>query len=318
MTRPTIGLDIGGTNLRAAVVDHEGVVLTERRERSAGDWAELRGLTVGLIGALRVEHDVAAVGIGAAGLVDGDGVIHYAPNVSGFRNTPVRAEIEAAIGLPTVVENDANAAAWGEFRHGAARGVADALIITLGTGVGGGIISGGQLLRGARGFGGEIGHFTVDPDGPMCACGEPGHWEALASGSALGRMARAAAAAGEAPAVLDAAGGRAGDVSGVHVSDAARAGAPDALALVARYAEYVALGLIGLVNILDPEIVVVSGGLVEEGEMLLGPVRRAFADRIEGSVYRPTPPIVVAQLGDAAGTVGAATLAQELVGASRT
>ncbi|HZJ27311.1 MAG TPA: ROK family protein [Acidimicrobiia bacterium] len=313
MTRPTIGLDIGGTNLRAAVVDRDGVVLTHRREVSAGAWEPMRGHILEVIAALRAEHDVAAVGIGAAGLVDRDGVIRYAPNVPGFLNTPVRSEIEEAIGLPTIVENDANAAAWGELTHGAARGADDALIITLGTGVGGGIVSGGRLLRGANSFGGEIGHFTVDVDGPMCACGEPGHWEALASGTALGRMARDAAAAGTAPAVLAAAGGRVDAVTGIHVSDAARHGAPDALALVTRYAEYVALGLIGLANILDPEIVVVSGGLIAEGEMLLGPVRSSFADRIEGTAYRPTPPIVVAELGDTAGTVGAAMIARSLV-----
>lgn len=316
MTRPTIGLDIGGTNVRAAVVDHEGVVIAERRESSEGDWAGLRATMVGLIAGLTADHDVAAVGIGAAGLVGGDGVVHYAPNVAGFRDTAVRAEIEAAISLPTLVENDANAAAWGEFRHGAARGVSDVLIITLGTGVGGGIISGGYLLRGANGFGGEIGHFTVDRNGPMCACGEPGHWEAVASGNALGRMARAAAAAGDAPAVLAAADGRADEVTGMQVSEAAQAGAPDALALVERYAGHVALGLVGLVNILDPALIVISGGLVAEGEMLLRPVRRAFADRIEGAAYRPSVPIVVGQLGESAGTIGAATLAHDLVDGS--
>lgn len=313
LSGPTIGLDIGGTNLRGAVVDHNGEVLAERRERSASAWAPLRGHILDVIATLRAEHEVDAVGIGAAGLVDRDGMIRYAPNVAGFLDTPVRAEIEAVVGLPTVVENDANAAAWGELCHGAARGADNALIITLGTGVGGGVISDGRLLTGANGFAGEIGHFTVDVNGPMCACGERGHWEALASGTALGEMARSAAGSGAAPAVLAAADGRLDDVTGVHVSDAARAGAADALAIVERYAEYVALGLIGLANILDPEIVVVSGGLIAEGEMLLGPVRESFAGRIEGTAHRPTPPIVVAELGDAAGTVGAAMLARSLV-----
>jgi glucokinase len=309
----TIGLDIGGTNVRAGVVAADGELVDERREPSAREWEPLRAHLVALVTDLRARHRVAAVGVGAAGMVDRAGVIHYAPNVPGFRGTEVRAELEAATGLPTVVDNDANAAAFGELTHGAARGVDDALVITLGTGIGGGVISNGAVLRGAHGFGGEIGHFTVDLDGPRCACGEVGHWEAIASGSALGRIARDAAAAGDAPSVLAAAGGDVARIGGLHVSDAARAGAPDALALVDRYAANVALGLVGLANILDPALVVVSGGLIAEGELLLAPVREYFSGHIEGAAHRPAPSIVVAALGDRAGTIGAAAMARLLV-----
>jgi glucokinase len=314
MTVLTIGIDIGGTNVRAAVVDVDGRVVTEQRAASTTlDWESMRGQVLASIAALRAGHDIAAIGIGAAGMVDRDGVIHYAPNVPGFLGTPVQAEIAAATGLPTVVDNDANAAAWGELAHGAARGVRDALVITLGTGIGGGIVSDGRVLRGAHGFAAEIGHFTIDPDGPRCACGEIGCWEALASGTALGRMAREAAVIGDAPAVLKLAGGDPDAVRGTHVSDAARAGAPDALALIDRYAALVAVGFVGLANILDPEIIVVSGGLAEEGDLLLTPVRAYFDGHVEGSHYRPTPSIVAAGLGDRAGTIGAATMARELL-----
>ena len=142
------------------------------------------------------------MGIGAAGMVDLDGMIHYAPNVLGFRKTPVQADVEAAVGLPTVVDNDANVAAYAEVRFGAARGLTDAMVITLGTGIGGGVLVGGHVLRGAHGFAAEVGHFQIDPNGPMCACGERGHWEAMASGNALGAMAQAAATRGDLPSVL--------------------------------------------------------------------------------------------------------------------
>ena len=180
------------------------------------------------------------------------------------------------------------------------------LLVTLGTGVGGGVVTRGEVLRGAHGFGAEIGHFQVDPDGPLCACGQRGHWEAVASGTALGVMGRARAAAGGAPSVLAVAGGDADAVEGVHVGDAAQAGAPDAVELVAEYALQVAVGLVGLANILDPELIVVSGGLVELGDVLLAPLRAAFAGRIEGVRYRPAVPIVAAELADDAGLVGAA------------
>jgi glucokinase len=314
VTELTIGVDIGGTNVRAAVVDATGAELAQEWAPSPShDWDGIRGQILESVATLRTGHEIAAVGIGAAGLVDREGVIHYAPNVPGFLGTPVQAEIAAATGLPTVVDNDANAAALGELAHGAARGVRDALVITLGTGVGGGIIVDGRVLRGAHGFAAEIGHFTVDPHGPVCACGEPGHWEAVASGNALGRMAREAARLGDAPGVLKIAGGDPDAVVGTHVTEAARAGVADALALLDRYAEAVALGFVGLANILDPEVIVVSGGLVEEGDLLLGPVRAAFDGHIEGSRYRPAPRIVAAELGGRAGTIGAAVMARELV-----
>jgi glucokinase len=310
----TIGVDIGGTNVRVAVVDGDGAeVASEWAPSPPDDWPAMRAQVLGLVAALRGDHDVAALGVGAAGLVDRHGAIQYAPNIPGFLRTPVRAEIAAGTGLPTIVDNDANAAAWGELVHGAARGVRDALVITLGTGIGGGIVSDGRVLRGAHGFAAEVGHFAIDPNGPRCACGEVGHWEAVASGTALGRMAAESARLGDAPSVLEAAGGDAEAVRGTHVTEAARAGAADALALIDRYAAGVALGFVGLANILDPEIIVVSGGLVEEGDLLLGPVRRCFDGHVEGAQYRPAVPILAAELGGRAGTVGAAAMARELV-----
>jgi glucokinase len=312
--RATFGVDLGGTNVRAAVIDAEGGILDDQRMATPKTLdgiveciaAAVRGLGAGY-------PDAAGLGVGAAGMVDGDGVIHYAPNVPAFLRAPVRDRLLAAVDMPVVVDNDANAAVTGELAYGAARGHDDVLLVTLGTGVGGGIVTGGTVLRGAHGFGAEIGHFQVDPHGPPCACGGVGHWESLASGHALGRMGRERAAAGQAPAVLALAGGDASIVEGVHVGQAALQGAPDALAIVDEYAGWVAVGIVGLVNILDPELVIVSGGLVELDGVLLDPLRAAFAGGIEGAAYRADVPIVPAALGAHAGVIGAGVLARQLV-----
>jgi glucokinase len=187
------------------------------------------------------------------------------------------------------------------------------LLVTLGTGVGGGVLVGGRVLRGAHGFAAEVGHFQVDPGGPMCACGQRGCWEATASGNRLGELGREAARAGTAPSVLALAGGDPDAGLGEHGGQAAAAGHDDARALLDGYAADVAVGLVGLANIFDPERILVSGGLVVLGDVLLEPVRAAFDGRIEGAAYRPPVPIVAAALGDRAGIVGAAVLARDLV-----
>jgi glucokinase len=308
---PTIGVDLGATNVRGAVVDRGGRILAELRDQTGAGGADVIPTTAALVAKLRADFPtVTAVGVGAAGLVDRDGDVQYAPNIPAFR--PLREALGTAIGLPVVVDNDANAAAWGEIVHGAARGALYALMVTLGSGIGGGIVARGRVIRGAHGFAAEVGHFQIDPNGPMCACGERGHWEAFASGHALGRMGREWAAAGRAPGALARAGGDPGAVTGVHVGDSAQAGEADGRALLDEYAELVAVGLAGLANILDPERIVISGGLVELGDTLLAPVRDAFGRRIEGTEYRPRIDIVPAVLGEQAGVIGAAARARDL------
>jgi glucokinase len=305
-----VGVDLGGTHLRAGVVDGAGAVLAERNSETPA--------TVEGIVATITEHvsDLTRglappliVGVGAAGLVDREGTIHYAPNIVPLVGVPLASLLEDSLGVPVVVDNDANVAALAELTHGAARGCAEMLLVTIGTGTGGGIVSGGRVLRGAHGYAGEIGHFQVDPDGPRCACGERGHWEAVASGTALGALGQARAAAGRAPALVAAAGGLPEGVTGAIVGDAALAGDPEALEVVEEFALAVAVGLAGLANILDPEMIIVAGGLVDLGDRLLEPVRAAFAGRVEGARFRPAVPIVAAELGSRAGVVGAAVLA---------
>ncbi|MSO78408.1 MAG: ROK family protein [Acidimicrobiia bacterium] len=310
---PTIGVDLGGTNLRVAAVASTGEVLDEEHEHTGGDFHELIAAIAHHASTLAASSGANAIGVGVAALIDGDGMAHYAPNLPMLRQAPLRAALVDATGLPVIVDNDANVAAWGEVCHGAARGARHALVITLGTGVGGGIVIDGRIFRGAHGFAAEVGHWQFDPHGLMCACGERGHWEAAASGTALGHLARARCADGGAPNVLARAGGDLDAVTGYLVGDSAKAGEVDGVAILGDYARQVALGFVGLANILDPEIIVVSGGLAALGDLLLDPIRIAFDHHLEGASFRPNVPIVLAELGAQAGVVGAAALARELI-----
>jgi glucokinase len=308
---PTIGLDIGGTKVLGVLLADDGTVL--REERLASPHAGLDALVAtGASIVTRLDAAGARIGVGAAGLVDRTGVVRYAPNLPNIREAPLQDALAATTGHAVAVDNDAAVATLGEVTYGAAVGRRDVLLVTLGTGIGGGLLLDGRMYRGAHNFGAEIGHFTVDPDGPLCACGERGHWESIASGTALGRMARELVAKVGGGALVAAAGGDPNEVTGTHVGIAAARGDADAGSLLVEYAENVALGLAGLANILDPECIVIAGGLVELGPLLFGPVREAFGRHVEGVDYRPPVAIVPAQLGERAGAVGAAVLARSL------
>lgn len=317
----TVGLDVGGTKILGVVTDATGAVLVERRRPTpAGPGSDLVGVLAEMTAELRNERDVpggdpsvAAIGVGVAGLVDRAGVVHYAPNLPAVNGLDMRAALSSATGLPVVVDNDANAAAWGEVVFGAARGLRHVIVVTLGTGIGGGLVVDGALCRGAHGFAAEIGHITVVRDGPLCACGDRGHWEAIASGPALGRLGSDRAKAGQATDVLRRAGGDPQAVTGHDISEAALAGDAEACAILDEYADAVALGLAALANVLDPERIIIGGGVVEIGELLMDRVRAAFLRHLEGAAARPDVPIVPAALGEHAGAIGAAALARELL-----
>lgn len=310
----TVGLDLGGTKILGVLVDASGAVVAQDRIATPTTADALIDGLGALAESLAGGDAIDAVGVGAAGMITLDGAVTYGPNVVAFRQGfPLRALLHERVGLPVAVDNDANAAAWGEVVHGAVAGVHDALVITLGTGIGAGIVTDGRPYRGAHGYAAEVGHFQVLENGPMCACGVPGHWEAMASGTALGRMAREAAAAGRLAAAVDLAGGGPETVRGEHVADAVRAGDGDALALLTEYAGWVAVGLAGLINILDPEVIVIGGGLIEMGETLLGPIRDAFWRGVEAPTLRERVDIVAASLGVEGGAIGAAALARDLV-----
>jgi glucokinase len=310
----TAGVDIGGTKLLAVAATEKGEIIAQRRQPTAAGPDAILGAIAGVVTDLvAAEPGIAAVGVGLPGLVDLDGFVHYAPNLPGFVGVAAREILAATCAVPVVVDNDANVAALGEVLHGAGRGRREVLVVTLGTGIGGGLVINGEVHRGGYGLAAEIGHFTVDPDGPPCACGARGHWEAIASGSALGRRAREWAARGDAPDVLARADGNVEAVTGHEVGESAAAGDADALAILTEHAGAVALGLGGLVNILDPELIVISGGLVELGEALLGPLRAALPEYVEAADRRPIADVVAAALGEHAGAVGAAALACRLL-----
>jgi glucokinase len=307
----TLGLDIGGTKVLGVALDDSGKVLTQDLHASEHNFDALVGTCLGLIDALGFPG--APVGVGAAGLVDLQGRLTYAPNIPGVVNAPLQATLREKSERLVLVDNDANVAALGEVTYGAARGARDALMVTLGTGIGGGIILDGKVLRGAHGFAAEIGHITVQRGGPRCACGEYGHWEAIASGNALGRLARELVASGKGQAILTAANGDIDNVSGHEVGTTAAAGDPEARELLEEYADNIAIGLAALANVLDPERIVFAGGIISLGALIFEPLEAAFARHVEGVEYRPKIPIVPAALGVPAGAIGAAVIARSLL-----
>ncbi|MCL8027031.1 ROK family glucokinase [Nocardioides bruguierae] len=309
----TCGIDIGGTKILGGVVDPDGTILAELRVDSpASDPEAIEQAVAGLVRALCADHDVSAVGVGAAGYVDkARSNVMFAPNIA-WRDVPMRAALEADLGLPVVVENDANAAAWGEFRFGAGEDVDDLLLVTVGTGIGGGLVLDGELYRGAFGVGAEIGHMRMVPGGVLCGCGNRGCYEQYASGSALVREARDAARGGSllAREVLDLADGDVDRISGPLITRAAQAGDPFATEQLAELGRWLGEGIASLTAVLDPAVVVIGGGVSEAEDLLLEPARRAFRSQLAGRGHRPELSIRKAQLGNRAGLIGAADLAR--------
>src|SRR4051812_31866163 len=308
-----VGIDVGGTKIAGGVVDERGQVLaTARRESPATDSDAIERNIQDLVAELRRDHDVVAVGVGAAGFVDsGRSTVMFAPNLA-WRDEPLRRDLERRIGLPVVIENDANAAAWGEFAFGAGEDVADSLLVTVGTGVGGGIVLNGELHRGAFGVAAEIGHMRVVPDGRICGCGNRGCWEQYASGSALVREAREQAREGSliARSLVDRAGGQVENITGPLITDAARDGDSFAREQLGILGRWLGEGIASLAAVLDPAAVVIGGGVSEAGDLLLDPVRAHFRANLTGRNYRPELEIRLALLGNKAGMIGAADLAR--------
>lgn len=306
-----LGVDIGGTKIAAMRVGPDGAVheraqVPTPRGDSEEVFAAVEEAARRVMGA-----DVAAAGVGVAGLVDSAaGIMRYGPNLP-FRELPLRDRLSAAIGVPCLVENDASVAGWGEYRLGAGRGTREMLLVTVGTGIGGAIITGGRMLRGAHGFAAEIGHVIVEPGGPQCGCGNRGCWEQVASGRAISRLGGEAARANPHSLLAELAEGDPEAVSGPLVTDAARRGDVVAQEVLAEVGRRLGEGVAGLVNILDPEVVVIGGGAVEAGDLLLDPARKAYREAVEAPDHRPDVPILPAELHNDAGGIGAALLALE-------
>jgi glucokinase len=304
-----IGLDVGGTKVLGVAVDpaRPGVVVAENRVPTPDGGAGLVDTLLELVDSLGLPH--ASIGVGVPGLVDRAGTLHMGPHLRRMHEVPLAQLLAERSGVPTTVDNDANCHAVGEQAAGAAAGATEALVVTLGTGIGAGIITGGHLLRGANGFAGEPGHMVVDPTGPPCPCGKRGCWERFASGTGLGRLARDAAHGGRLDGAVALAGGDPEAVRGEHVTASARSGDTDSRAVLDSLAHWIALGLANLVNILDPAVIVIGGGLVEAADLLLPEVRAGFAALVMAGERRPMVPIVPAGLGERSGAIGAALLA---------
>jgi glucokinase len=308
-----IGVDIGGTKVAAGVVDAEGRVLARlRRDTPAHDPEKVEDVIAECIRELAAEHEVDAAGLGAAGFVDAArSTVLFAPNLA-WRNEPLRAAVEQRTGLPVVVENDANAAAWGETRFGAGHGQPHTITLTVGTGLGGGVVLGGELVRGAFGAAAEVGHVNMVPDGRPCGCGKRGCWEQYASGRALVHEARERAARSpeSATLLLELADGRADAISGPMVTMGAVAGDAVALRSFEAVGTWLGHGMAALAAILDPRVFIIGGGVSEAGELLVGPAREGFQANLTARGHRPTAAVRVAKLGQDAGLIGAADLAR--------
>jgi glucokinase len=307
-----IGVDIGGTKVAAGVVDESGTVIDrERRDTPGHDATETEATIAEVVHVLQDRHDVVAVGIGAAGWISVDrATVLFSPHLA-WRDEPLRDALANRIDIPLVVENDANAAAWAEYRFGAAQGRQVVVCVTLGTGIGGGLVLDGTVYRGAAGVACEYGHMTLVPDGRLCACGNRGCWEMYASGRALARDARELALESPIAAarLLDRAGSLEG-LTGPLVTSAAAEGEPTAISICTTMGRWLGRGLANLAAVLDPSIFVIGGGVSDAGDLLLRPAREEFANTLTGRGYRPAAPIVGAALGPDAGLVGAADLAR--------
>ncbi|HXP54506.1 MAG TPA: ROK family glucokinase [Streptosporangiaceae bacterium] len=309
----TIGVDVGGTKAAAGVVDAEGHLVEKlKRSTPAASPARTAEVIADIVTELASRHPVSAVGLGAAGFIDETrSTVLFAPNLA-WRNEPLRQSVEDRVGLPVIVENDADSGLWAEAQFGAARGYRDVIMIAVGTGIGAAILINGDLYHGRFGIAGEPGHYRVVPDGRLCGCGNRGCWEQYSSGSALVAEAREFARRSPEGAMrlLQLGGGHPEGISGPQVTEAAREGDPAALRCFQIVGGWLGQGMADLAAILDPGCFIIGGGVSEAGELLLDPARAAYERALVGRGYRPLADVRLAELGADAGVVGAADLAR--------
>lgn len=307
----TIGVDVGGTKIAGGVVDDTGNVLEKVKvESPAEDADEIVACIGGMVRELGDQYRIDGVGVSAAGFIDAArATVMFAPNLA-WRDENLKAKLERSVGLPVVVENDGNAAAWGEFTHGAAEDADDLLMVAVGTGVGGGLVLDGHLFRGAFGIAGEIGHIRSVKDGLQCGCGNLGCLEQYGSGTALVRrtIELASEDPGAAAAVLGAAGGDPEAIKGPMITRAAQGGDAFAQERFVELGRWLGEGVATLAAVIDPGVVVLGGGVSAAGDLLLDPMREAFEASLTGRGHRPIAQMRLAQLGNTAGLIGAADL----------
>ena len=310
----TIGIDVGGTKVLGGVVDEAGKVLTTARKDTPRQGGSALTQTIADVAKeLLQQHSVASVGVSAAGFVSSDRKTMLAtPNIADWNGVDLDNQLTKLIGLPVVIENDANAAAWGEAKFGAGKNQDHMMMLTVGTGIGGGIVVNGALYRGAFGIAAEFGHMRVVPEGHICGCGARGCFEQYASGNALLRHAREAISASPEVArnLLSRGDGTVAGLTGQAITDAARDGDPVALAAFNTTGQWLGAGIASLAVLLDPACVVIGGGVIDAGEILLKPTRESLERNMPFAGKHPYPQIIAAQLGNEAGLVGVADLAR--------
>jgi glucokinase len=310
----TIGIDVGGTKVLGGVVDEAGKVLTTARKDTPRQGGSALTQTIADVAKeLLQQHSVASVGVSAAGFVSSDRKTMLAtPNIADWNGVDLDNQLTKLIGLPVVIENDANAAAWGEAKFGAGKNQDHMMMLTVGTGIGGGIVVNGALYRGAFGIAAECGHMRVVPEGHICGCGARGCFEQYASGNALLRHAREAINASPEIArnLLSRGDGTVAGLTGQAITDAARDGDPVALAAFNTTGQWLGAGIASLAVLLDPACVVIGGGVIDAGEILLKPTRESLERNMPFAGKHPYPQIIAAQLGNEAGLVGVADLAR--------
>jgi glucokinase len=306
-----IGIDIGGTKIAGAVVAENGdIVAEERVATQAGDSEAIIEAVVGMIERLSMGHSIVAAGVAAPGFIDtGQSTVYYTPNIA-WRNEPLRDRLLQRIDLDITIDNDANAAGWAEYRFGAGKSVSDMTVLTIGTGVGGAIVSQGRLFRGGFGAGAELGHLRVVPDGLPCGCGARGCIEQYGSGRALLRMANEIADVGGIGLALADARRSHGTLDGAIVGQLIAQGDAGALHALEELGHWLGQACASLSAVLDPELFVFGGGVAEAGDLLLDPVREAYRQNLPARGYHPEPDFVIAELVNNAGVVGAADLAR--------
>ncbi len=313
---PLLAIDIGGTKIITAIISSSGQVIAKEYSPTlaeGGPQAVITRLFNAIDHLLSLNNmepaQLSGISIASAGGIDTiNGIISISPNLPGWRDIPLRDIVQEKYRVKTFLVNDASAAALGEYHFGAGRGTDNFILVTLGTGIGGGIIIGGKLYTGASGSGGEIGHMTIDANGARCNCGNIGCWEILASGTAVAREAKKRIGNGEKSSIIETVKGRLEDITAEKVESAARDGDPLSLDVIAKTATYLGVGMVNLVNIFNPEMIVVGGGMAKMGNLLLDPARQLVKERafpISAQKVR----IVTAQLGNEAGIYGAAMFA---------
>ena len=311
-----IGVDVGGTKIAAGVVDSTGRILERLQVPTpAQDPDRIVQTIAELARQLGASDSIEQVGVCVAGFVDrARSEVLFSPNLA-WRGVRLREQLQGRLGAEVVIENDANAAAWGEFRFGGGTGADDLLAVTVGTGVGGGLVLDGQLLRGGFGVAAEIGHLGLVPGGELCGCGNRGCLEAYGSGTALVRATRFAARKDPVAAkrLIERARGDIGSIDGPMITEQAQSGDEFAKAQLADLGAWLGLGIANIAAVVDPGLVLIGGGVSQAGELLLQPIREGYLKALSASRHRPILEVKVAELGNDAGLVGVADLARNSI-----